>query len=135
MVHNSRHNFVKTTKIMGPVTLVHTANLLTVLTEMNFIVTTLYDDVSGPLELRTLNQNLKSGQIQSPAPSPGPAVLRRAEAELCTMWLQTGSCSAAIRGICAKAHSLNELSQVRPSQHRSYFNVSGLELRHLEHTQ
>ena len=42
------------------------------------------------------------------------------------MWLQTGSCSAAIRGICSKAHSLNELSQVRPSPHRSYFNVSCL---------
>ena len=84
------------------------------------------DDVSGPLELRTLNQNLKSSQFQSPAPSPGPAVLRRAEAELCQMWLQTGSCSAAIRGICSKAHSLNELSQVRPSPHRSYFNVSCL---------
>ena len=35
MVLNSRHNFVKITKIMGPATLVHTANLLMVLTEMS----------------------------------------------------------------------------------------------------
>ena len=126
MVLNSRHNFAKITKIVDHATLVHTASLLTVWRTMIFTVARLYDNLSGPSELRTLNQNLSSSQFQSPAaPSPAPSAMRRAESELCTMWLQTGSCSAAMRGICTRAHSLNELSSHRPSPHPSYFNVSG----------
>lgn len=127
MVLNSRHNFAKITKIVDHATLGHTASLLTVLRTIIFTVARLYENLSGPSELRTLNQNLSSSQFQSPAPSPSPA-MRRAESELCTMWLQTGSCSAAMRGLCTRAHSLNELSSPRPSPHTSYFNVSGLEI-------
>ena len=127
MVLNSRHNFAKITKTVDHATLVHTASLLTVMRTMICTVAGLYENLSGPSELRTLNQNLSSSQFQSPAPSPSPA-MRRAESDLCSMWLQTGACSAAMRGLCTRAHSLNELSSHRPSPHTSYFNVSGLEI-------
>ena len=87
----------------------------------NLLVTLL---IKGPSELRTLSQNLNSNQFQSPLPSPSPGLGMRREADLCSIWLQTGACSAALRGLCSMAHSLNELSSPRPTPHRNIFDVS-----------
>jgi len=72
----------------------------------------------GPLELRTLSDNLVHQQAQqmiNPGPFKAPVQVTRVPPrvqELCKSWLQTGMCT--IRGQCGAAHSLNELSAAGP---------------------
>ena len=73
-------------------------------------------DPPGPLELRTLSDNLvQAQQMINPGPFKAPVQVTRVPPrvqELCKSWLQTGMCT--IRGQCGAAHSLNELSAAGP---------------------